>query len=665
MRLILLLLAISVLPVELSAFQVKVNRDSIPGDSLTLNFKVVPEDHLSEAYSKHINDSTLLQFSSGISIINALRGQVPNLVALPNAYNARGNVRLGNTSIVLDGIPFYNSLDRLLPLNTFDYRSVSVFSNPNVFTAMDGITDGAIFLESKTGQGHVKPMLELNSYTTYGKYDYDQLDPIWYFANSVAYAQDFGKVNTRISYTLNSSNNEYKFRNPPSHTLNTNTIFKVTPKFTTQLITNVNTRSQRPHEVTSVIPYTTKYDQNFLNASLLLRYQFTNWLYVASSTNILFDNYYRKSESRSAVAEENNESMRQTLNLFLNYAQTFGKINAKMYAGLLGTRQQYNASLTRSDFLSGTYEADANAYSYLAGSTITFDQLVSLNGNLRVTEYSTLPDDQNLKRNYSVGFAFLPSRLIKWSPLSLTKIRATYGVRWPIMIWKYPETPSAQNSFLNGRQRRYFETGIELNFLNNRLNFTANYFSNASIDQPAKTSGATGFEVIFINSGDLTDMGTELVFSGVPIITNELKYQVSVLWSNCKIEANSNSGNTGLGISLPNPFPDWRTSFYNSLTWKNLSFNVLVDANKGGTYYTSINNMPYLVDGSFIKLRDVSVGYWIPLSATNKLGLSKLWLSTSFRNPVIYLPNDFDSETYIPISSEPQKTISFNVYAAF
>ncbi len=643
------------------AFQKDIRKDTVVQDSVNLSFPLRLSDKRSDVYAKSIHDSTLLQFSSGISIINSLRGQVPNLTIAANAFQAMGNVRLGNTSLVLDGIPFHNSFTRLMPIHAFDYRSITVFSNPNALTAVDNITDGAILLESKSGRGHFNPFVEINSYTTFGKFDQGQSDPIWYFTNSAAYAQDFGKVDTRISYTRNASNPDYKYRNPLSHTFNTNTGFRIAPKFTAQLITNANLQQQKPFSIGGFFPSTSMYKQDFLNASILLRYQFTNRLYLASKANASHEDYYQKSETQTGLTERKYDNVRQMANLFLNYDQTFGKVNTQWYAGVQNARQRYNTTLFRDGLLTGTYEATVSSPSFVAGTSVMVNNLVSVNGNLRISKYSSLPDAESQKKNYSVGFSFLPLALIEWPSLSFAKLRATYGVRTPWAFWNYPQPADPQGSFGNPRDKNYAEAGLDLTFLNQRLSFTVNYFNNLSKSNSVNIGGGIGGGVTVINLGDLRTSGTEWIISAVPVITPALKYEVSALLSSCnvKIESTQNGGNSNL--LLGSPLPDWRTSLYNAVTWKNLTVNVLVEASKGGTYFTRTVNGSTLVDGSFVKLRDVSIGYWLPVSMIDKLGLSKLWLSTSFRNPIIYTQDGYDAES----TFEAQKTISVNVYAAF
>ena len=106
----------------------------------TPSFQVTPyfQQEVKDAgiYIKTINNNELLRFSSGVSIFNALRGQLPGL-AIPAYFSSTqflgmrtgpyGYVR--DALVVIDGLPFNNSIENYQNLNAFDFSSISIFSN--------------------------------------------------------------------------------------------------------------------------------------------------------------------------------------------------------------------------------------------------------------------------------------------------------------------------------------------------------------------------------------------------------------------------------------------------------------------------------------------------------------------------------------------------------
>jgi TonB-linked SusC/RagA family outer membrane protein len=114
---------------------------------------------------------------------------------------------------------------------------------------------------------------------------------------------------------------------------------------------------------------------------------------------------------------------------------------------------------------------------------------------------------------------------------------------------------------------------------------------------------------------------------------------------------------------LGNTNPDFRMGFVNDVTYKNLSLNVVVDWQKGSDVinltrylmddartaedwgtpagiaryrgYTSGSIEPYIEDGSFVKVREVSVGLDVPrryISSISNVGVDRMRVSLTGRN---------------------------------
>ncbi|QLH31168.1 MAG: hypothetical protein HWD62_00830 [Cyclobacteriaceae bacterium] len=95
-----------------------------------------------------------------------MRGQIPGLTTPSYAPSANASgLRTGpfpfvdDALLIIDGIPFNNNIGNYLNLNTFDFSSISAFSNTNALNFLGGVNSGAFVLTSKTGEGVVEPLL--------------------------------------------------------------------------------------------------------------------------------------------------------------------------------------------------------------------------------------------------------------------------------------------------------------------------------------------------------------------------------------------------------------------------------------------------------------------------------------------------------------------------
>ena len=129
-----------------------------------------------------MDDSLLSQFSAGISVLNTLRGQVPNTGIGPAAQFATARA---NLLYVIDGLPSYSGITDYYNMNSFDYASIAFLSRGNAASLYGGAgSNGAFVLKSKTGENQTRPTIEFNSYSTYA-WDDPGARPItqWYFSN--------------------------------------------------------------------------------------------------------------------------------------------------------------------------------------------------------------------------------------------------------------------------------------------------------------------------------------------------------------------------------------------------------------------------------------------------------------------------------------------------
>ncbi len=80
------------------------------------------------------------------------------------------------------------------------------------------------------------------------------------------------------------------------------------------------------------------------------------------------------------------------------------------------------------------------------------------------------------------------------------------------------------------------EVGIELGFLQNRINLTANYFNSISKDQSlvASVSAATGYTQKVVNAGKVSNQGIELDITVTPIRSKNVTWTVGANYAHYK-----------------------------------------------------------------------------------------------------------------------------------
>lgn len=205
---------------------------------------------------------------------------------------------------------------------------------------------------------------------------------------------------------------------------------------------------------------------------------------------------------------------------------------------------------------------------------------------------------------------------------------------------------SKGNPILRPEMTKSTEIGLEMSFLNNRLRFDYAYYTNDSYDQILSPRGpqSTGYIFFSMNAGNVYNKGMELTVSGIPIETRDFRWDVGLNMAGNRgtignlpqgldvmyvtdvqyagmQAASFNNGNfmaiagkkwyrddNGNVILDKNGMPtyDNKTLFEvgnrepkftgglnNTLTWKNLSFNMLWEFRVGGDV---VNGTQYAMD---------------------------------------------------------------------
>lgn len=209
----------------------------------------------------------------------------------------------------------------------------------------------------------------------------------------------------------------------------------------------------------------------------------------------------------------------------------------------------YSLSNTASAPLSPTdYQARKEVDGVFAGATLTWKNMLTLDGTLRRDKSSTLPEANNTYYYPSIAGGFVFSELLKdWNWLSYGKLRANYaqvGADAPLYyvndsyIINAPISGNAQtvasttknNADLKPEQTKSKEIGLELAFLNNRIGFDASYYVTNTFNEilPVNVSPATGYNFKVLNAGSVQNKGVELSVNGTPFKTKDFSWKINV-----------------------------------------------------------------------------------------------------------------------------------------
>ncbi|MCK5824095.1 MAG: SusC/RagA family TonB-linked outer membrane protein [Ichthyobacteriaceae bacterium] len=185
-----------------------------------------------------------------------------------------------------------------------------------------------------------------------------------------------------------------------------------------------------------------------------------------------------------------------------------------------------------------------------ASASLGYNNMIFIDGTIRRDVSSTLPEDNNAFVYPSVSASFLFTDLVSQDWLSLGKLRVNYAqvgndAPWGSIQDTYSiEAPfngnpmvgindTKLNSELRPEISSSIETGVEMNFFNNRLGFDFAYYKTNTVDQivPLAVSFVTGYRSKYVNAGEVENSGIELMIQGTPIKTNDFAWNVMVNYS--------------------------------------------------------------------------------------------------------------------------------------
>jgi TonB-linked SusC/RagA family outer membrane protein len=330
-------------------------------------------------------------------------------------------------------------------------------------------------------------------------------------------------------------------------------------------------------------PYFTRYEnyetdgRNRLIGSVYSTFKATNWL--SFTGRVSHDTYDEIQEERQAVGSVTTSSYQRTNRRYreTNY-NLIGNLNKDLSAdlnlqALAGTNvwKTKNESIFASTngglivekiyALSNSLnspEAPIERFSEIqvwgnfAGATLTWKDMVTLDGTVRNDKFSTLPEGNESDIYYSGSLGFVFSKLLPTATwLSYGKLRANYATVGNGGSNAYATadaytigTPfgsaplvtvsgTAANPDLKVEETRSTELGLEAAFLKNRLGFDVTYYNAKTYDQlfAVPVSTATGYNSKFLNAGNVRNKGFEVSAFGTPIQTRDFAWNINANWS--------------------------------------------------------------------------------------------------------------------------------------
>ncbi len=193
-----------------------------------------------------------------------------------------------------------------------------------------------------------------------------------------------------------------------------------------------------------------------------------------------------------------------------------------------------------------------------------------------------------------------------------------------------------RNSELLPERMKSLEAGLEMKFLDNRFGFDFSIYKTNTTNQlmPVSVSRASGYSRKWVNAGEIQNQGVELALFLTPFKTESFSWTSDFNWTRNRnlvvsladgvdnLQLNSYQGNVSINATVGQPYgtirgfgfkfddkgnkvigdhgyylsesdqiignsnPDWTGGWNNTFTYKNLSFNFLIDISKGGDVYS-------------------------------------------------------------------------------
>ncbi len=195
----------------------------------------------------------------------------------------------------------------------------------------------------------------------------------------------------------------------------------------------------------------------------------------------------------------------------------------------------------------GTSRSNSSRLSAYGLLSLGYKSMLYIDGSYRLDWSSTADSNNNRIETFGVSGSFLFDTLIDADWLTFGKIRGGYSEA-PIFPGTYQTSPTYSsgtaygslaslnvpntlaNPQLTGGMRTELEYGLELKFLSNRLGLDFTYFDREDSNLPVAitAAGSTGYTGLNVNSKITSSKGVEVMLSGTPIQTADLRWDVSL-----------------------------------------------------------------------------------------------------------------------------------------
>ena len=195
----------------------------------------------------------------------------------------------------------------------------------------------------------------------------------------------------------------------------------------------------------------------------------------------------------------------------------------------------------------GTSRSNSSRLSAYGLLSLGYKSMLYIDGSYRLDWSSTADSKNNRIETFGVSGSFLFDTLIDADWLTFGKIRGGYSEA-PIFPGTYQTSPTYSsgtaygslaslnvpntlaNPQLTGGMRTELEYGLELKFLSNRLGLDFTYFDREDSNLPVAitAAGSTGYTGLNVNSKITSSKGVEVMLSGTPIQTADLRWDVSL-----------------------------------------------------------------------------------------------------------------------------------------
>jgi TonB-linked SusC/RagA family outer membrane protein len=186
-----------------------------------------------------------------------------------------------------------------------------------------------------------------------------------------------------------------------------------------------------------------------------------------------------------------------------------------------------------------------------AGATLTWRDMITLDGTLRRDHSSTLPTAHSAYYYPAISANWVFSKLLpELTWLTYGKLRVnyaavggdapyfslqnTYVAGTPFNSQTLFTAPTTNNNpHLLPETNHTYEIGAEMSFLQSRLGFDVTYYHAQEINEilPVTVSTASGYSKFFVNGGTVQNQGVELTVNLTPVKTRRFEWDMNINWS--------------------------------------------------------------------------------------------------------------------------------------